>query len=97
MKEREIEHKLVQAVKKKGGFAVKFVSPGYDGMPDRLVLFPGGRMAFVEVKATGCNSRPLQIQRHEDLRRLGFTVYVLDDERQIQQILDEMGGETNET
>ena len=51
MRERFIERKFVEAVKKKGGFAPKFVSPGLDGMPDRIVLFPIGKIAFVELKA----------------------------------------------
>jgi len=90
MREKLIEQKLVRAVKAAGGIAVKLVSPGYDGMPDRLVLFPGGKMAFVEVKAMGCKPRPLQIRRHELLRALGFLVFVLDDERLIGGILDEI-------
>ncbi|MCX7771492.1 MAG: VRR-NUC domain-containing protein [Clostridia bacterium] len=90
MREKLIEQKLVRAVKAAGGIAVKLVSPGYDGMPDRLVLFPGGKMAFVEVKAMGCKPRPLQIRRHELLRTLGFLVFVLDDERLIGGILDEI-------
>ena len=53
MRERFIERKFVEAVKKKGGFAPKFVSPGLDGMPDRIVLFPIGKIAFVELKAPG--------------------------------------------
>ena len=51
MREKQIEAKLTQAAKMLGGVAPKFVSPGYDGMPDRIVLLPGGHMAFVEVKA----------------------------------------------
>ncbi|MDD2497866.1 MAG: VRR-NUC domain-containing protein [Desulfitobacteriaceae bacterium] len=90
MREKLIEQKLIRAVKAAGGVAVKFVSPGYDGMPDRLVLLPGGKMAFVEVKAHGMKPRPLQIRRHVLIRHLGFLVYVLDDERQIGGILDEI-------
>ena len=88
MREKSIEKKLVNAVKNMGGIAPKFVSPGYDGMPDRIVLVPGGHMAFVEVKAPGEKPRALQLARHEMLRRLGFKVYVLDDEQQIGGILD---------
>lgn len=73
-----------------GGVAPKFVSPGYDGMPDRIVLLPGGHMAFVEVKAPCKVPRPLQEARHRMLRKLGFKVYVLDDERQIGGMLDEV-------
>lgn len=90
MREKQIEQKLVKAVKQSGGIALKFVSPGYDGMPDRLVLLPGGKITFVEVKSEGQKPRPLQVRRHEMLRRLGFRVYVLDDARQIGGILDEI-------
>ena len=90
MREREIEQKLVKVVKAMEGIALKFVSPGYDGMPDRLILLPGGKIAFVEVKATGRRPRPLQLQRHETLRRLGFMVFVLDDAGQIGEILREI-------
>ena len=53
MREREIERKLVSAVKERGGICPKFVSPGFDGMPDRVVLLPHGKMGFVEVKRSG--------------------------------------------
>lgn len=90
VREKEIEKKLTQAVKNMGGIAPKFVSPGFDGMPDRIVLLPKGHMAFVEVKAPGKKPRPLQIARHKLLTRLGFKVYVLDSEEQIGGILDEI-------
>ena len=90
MREKTIEQKLAAAVKKLGGLSPKFVSPGFDGMPDRIVLFPDGRFAFVEVKAPGEIPRLLQLARHRLLRRLGFKVYVLDDEEQIGGILDEI-------
>lgn len=88
MREKTIEKKLADAVKAFGGLAPKFVSPGFDGMPDRIVLMPGGRMGFVEVKAPGKHPRPLQEARHRLLRQLGFQVYVLDDASQIGGILD---------
>jgi len=90
MREKITEQKLTKAVKNMGGIAPKFVSPGFDGMPDRIVLLPGGHIGFVEVKAPGEKPRPLQLSRHGLLRRLGFKVYVLDDEQQIGGILDEI-------
>lgn len=93
MREKGIEQKLVKEVKTEGGIAPKFVSPGYDGMPDRLVILPGGRMAFVEVKAPGKRPRPLQISRHKMLKHLGCKVFVLDDVSEIEKILREMGGD----
>ena len=88
MREKTIEKKLVIAIKDMGGIAPKFMSPGFDGMPDRIVLLPGGRMGFVEVKAPGKVPRPLQEVRHRMLRRLGFQVYLLDAVDQIGGILD---------
>ena len=88
--EKSIERKLVEAVKNMGGIAPKFVSPGFDGMPDRIALLPHGLMAFVEVKAPGKKPRPLQVSRHGLLQRLGFKVYVLDNMNQIGGILDDI-------
>lgn len=90
LREKAIEQKLVQTVKAMGGICPKFVSPGYDGMPDRLILLPNGRIAFAELKAPNKKPRPLQAARHEMLRRLGFQVYVIDSMEQIGGVLDEM-------
>lgn len=64
MREKDIERKLIKEVKKAGGICPKWVSPGFDGIPDRIVLFPGGKVGFVEVKALGKKPRPLQQSRH---------------------------------
>ena len=90
MKETEIEKKLVLKVKAKGGIAPKFVSPSYAGMPDRLVLLPGGVFAFAELKAPGMKPRALQLARHRLLRDLGFKVYVIDGIEQIGGMLNEL-------
>ena len=92
MREKQIESKLVKAVKAAGGMCPKFVSPGTDGMPDRLVLLPGCRIGCVEVKAPGKEPRPLQTQRHKQLRALGFPVFVLDDPEQVPGIIQEVAG-----
>ena len=88
--EKTIEKCLVDEVKKQGCLAPKLVSPGMNGLPDRLILMPNGKMAFVEVKAPGKKPRPLQVARHEILRQLGFKVYVLDDVKEIGGIIDEI-------
>lgn len=93
MREKSIEQKLVKMTKLMGGIALKLVSPGFDGMPDRLVLMPKGKCGFVEVKAPGKKLRPLQEARHRLLRDLGFKVYTLDGMEQIERILKEIGGE----
>ena len=91
MREKQVEQKLARAVKAAGGICPKLISPGMNGMPDRLALLPGGRIVFVEVKAPGKNPRPLQIRRHEQLHRLGFRVAVLDDPARIPEILENTG------
>lgn len=90
MREKTIECKLTLMVKKRGGICPKFVSPNFDGMPDRLILLPGGKIAFAELKAPSKKPRPLQIARHKVLMGLGFRVYVIDSVEQIGAILDEI-------
>ena len=90
MRENEIERRLAVSVKEMGGMAVKFVSPGLDGVPDRIVLLPNKKMAFVEVKAPGKKLRPLQEKRRRQLEALGFPVYVIDGAEQIGGVLDEI-------
>ena len=87
MREKVIEQKLISAVRRTGGLALKFISPGFDGVPDRLILLPDGRVAFAEVKAPGKKPRPLQFYRMEQLRNLGFRVFVVDSEESIDQVL----------
>ena len=90
MREKVIEQKLVAEVKKAGGICPKWVAPGFDGVPDRIAMFPDGKIAFVEVKAPGEKPRPLQRARHELLRKLGFRVYVLDEIEKIGGMIDEI-------
>ncbi len=90
MRESFIEEKLRKAVKQKGGICWKFTSPGTAGVPDRIILMPEGRFAFVEVKAPGEKTRPLQLSRHRLLRRLGFKIYVLNNIEEIGGIIDEI-------
>lgn len=90
MREKEIEKRLVAEVKKNGGICPKFVSPGYAGMPDRIVLLPKGKIAFVELKALGQKPRPLQVARHKILMGLGFRVYIIDGTEQIGGMIDEI-------
>ncbi|MGK4422876.1 VRR-NUC domain-containing protein [Yersinia enterocolitica] len=78
IREDSIEDHLVKEVKKAGGIAYKFISPGRRSVPDRLVLLPGGKVIFVECKAPGEKSTAAQLREHDKLRALGFTVRVLD-------------------
>lgn len=78
MRERDIERRFRDLIRKAGGMALKLVCPGFDGMPDRIVLMPGGRIFFAEIKRPGAVPRPLQEARHRMLRDLGFQVFVID-------------------
>ena len=90
MREKEVEQQLRNEVKRHGGIALKFTSPGFDGMPDRLLLFPNGRVAFVELKAPDKKPRTLQLARHRLLKQLGFKVFVIDRKEQIGGVIDEI-------
>ena len=87
---KQIERKLTEEVKKRGGLAPKFTSPGFDGVPDRMVLLPGRRIGFVELKSAGEKMRPLQMRRKRQFEALGFSVYCVDSEEQIGGVLDEI-------
>ena len=93
MREKAVEQRLIKEVRSVGGMAFKFVSPGFDGMPDRLVILPEGKIGFVEVKAPGKKPRPLQVSRMEMLKQLGCRAFVLDDISEIKMILREIGGD----
>ena len=90
MREKQIEQTLIRAVRRRGGICPKWVSPGLDGVPDRIILLPGGRIAFAELKAPGEQPRPLQSARITQLRNLGFLVYLIDGTNMIGGILDEI-------
>lgn len=88
MDEKTLEQKLVKAVKRAGGVAYKFISPGHNGVPDRLVVLPN-RITFIEVKAPG-RGRLSELQKFEltRLRSLGCECYVLNDPEQIPLIIE---------
>lgn len=90
MLERELENKLKRAVLDRGGLALKFVSPGLVGVPDRLILMPGARIAFAELKAPGQKLRPLQQKRKRQLEQLGFAVYTVDSVAEMEKLLQEV-------
>lgn len=91
MREKEIEAALVKTVKKIGGFSLK--QTGMAGIPDRLILLPDGKCAFVELKAPGEKPRKLQEIRMKQLRKLGFKCYVIDGVEQIKKAIYDMGGD----
>lgn len=90
MLESTIEHRLVEGIKRLGGLCYKFVSPGRQGVPDRIVIMPGGRIDFVELKTdTGRLSR-LQQNELEKLRRYSCHTHVLYGMEGVQTFLTYM-------
>lgn len=90
MREKEIEDYLRLKIKTLGGRAYKFVSPGNAGVPDRLVLLPGGRIAFAEMKAPGGRATPLQKRQMEYIASLGFSVWLLDSRAKVDDFAQAM-------
>lgn len=90
MKESKLEDKLLLGIKSKGGRALKFVSPGNRGVPDRIILMPGAKVYWVEVKTTGEVPEPLQLWWHRVLRALGFEVWVIDNESDLNLFLNQL-------
>lgn len=90
MREKYIEQKLRNEVKKKGGVCLKLASTGLDGIPDRLVLMAKGKIGFVELKAPKQKPRKLQLVRIKNLKEMGFKVYVIDDVKDIGGVIDDI-------
>ena len=93
MKEKDIERRLKRRVETAvpGALCLKFVSPGYTGVPDRIILLPSGRIAFVELKAPGEKERPRQVYVQDRLRKMGYRVYSgVDSYDKIDRIVEEL-------
>ncbi|MDK4235751.1 VRR-NUC domain-containing protein [Corynebacterium propinquum] len=90
MLEKTVEQALVRATKKAGGIAPKLTSPANAGMPDRIIIFPGGKICFVELKAPGKKPRPLQTRQMQRLANLGCMVRTLDDPQKIPELINEI-------
>ena len=89
MREAKIEKSMVSRVSGLGGLCWKWVSPGTNGVPDRIILFPGGRIIFCELKAPGEKPRPLQLYRKKQLEGLGFEIRVVDSMEGIENLIRE--------
>ena len=90
MEESKIENRLKKEIELIGGKALKFVSPGISGVPDRIVLLPHGRIVFIELKAPGKKPRPIQIKRIKELKDLGFDVRVIDSIDGVKNFIEEV-------
>lgn len=89
MKESQVEKKLREKTERINGIYFKFSSPGTNGVPDRLVLL-NGKVYFVELKAPGKKPRKLQLYMHEEMRKRGFKVWVIDDLKGVEKFIDEI-------
>lgn len=86
--EKTIEHKLVEGVTNLDGLCLKLLSQQHKGLPDRLCIFPGGRVCFVEVKTTGQKPKPIQNIMLNRLAQLGAEVYVVDSVEKVNNLLN---------
>ena len=87
MREKTIETKLRERVQSLGGLCEKW-NAGTSGWPDRIILLPDGKIGFAELKAPGKKPRKLQLHRHEQIRQLGFPVFIIDEAEQIGGVID---------
>lgn len=90
MEEQKIELYLKKQVELMGGKAYKFVSPGVRGVPDRIVIIPGGHIYFIELKEPGKKLRPLQKVIHNQLKNLRCDVRVIDTKEKVDEFIDEV-------
>jgi len=92
MRERVLEQRLVREVERLGGLAPKWASPGNRGVPDRIVILPGGRTVYVELKAPGRPLTPLQRKWKQKLERLGHRHFKIDSAEDIERFIREVSG-----
>lgn len=86
--EKATERKLCEEVNKLGGWAIKLLATQVTGLPDRLILLPGGRVYFVELKSYG--KKPTKIQEivHNKIRALGFDVLIIDSKEGVNNFIE---------
>ena len=90
--EKDVERKLTEGIKALGGLSYKFISPGNAGVPDRIVILPGGDVVFVELKTWRGQLTVLQMRQIERLRAHDCTVRVLHGELEVERYLAELKG-----
>lgn len=86
--EKIIEKRLRDKVKALGGLCLKMVTLHFSGLPDRIVLAPYGKVVFVETKSTKDRTSKIQNLVHTKLRKLGFTVLVIDSKKQVDELIE---------
>lgn len=88
--EKAIEHKLVEMCKEYGALCIKLLTYQFTGLPDRMCLFPGGTIVFVELKSTGEKPRKIQLAIHKKLKELGFRVETIDTLKDVESLIFEL-------
>lgn len=88
--EKLVERKLVQRVKENGGMCIKLLCNHILGLPDRMCLFPGGKIAFIELKTTGEKPKRIQVFMHDKIRKLGFQVLVIDSTKKVSEFINDI-------
>ena len=91
--EKSVERKLVELTKLSGGLCIKLLTYQFTGLPDRMCLFPGGKIIFAELKTTGEKPRKIQLSVHKMLRNLGFRVEVIDTIEGVEDLIKEVKSE----
>lgn len=87
--EKAVEHRLVEKCKEQGALCIKLLTYQFTGLPDRMCLFPNGKIIFVELKTTGKKPRKIQVAVHNKLKELGFRVEVIDTFEQVDKLVYE--------
>lgn len=95
--EKSVERKLVELTKLSGGLCIKLLTYQFTGLPDRMCLFPGGIIIFVELKTTGEKPRKIQLTVHRMLRNLGFRVEVIDTIKGVKDLIKEIENERKQS
>ena len=91
-RERDVEAYLRRKVEMAGGAAFKFVAPGNNGVPDRIVILPGGRVYFVEMKTRGGTLSGIQRLQQERIRKRGCEVRTIWTRAQVDEFMQETEG-----
>ena len=90
MIEKRIEQALKKAVEKRGGIAWKYIAPAKRGVPDRIVLMPGGKIWFIELKAPGKRPTAIQLKRKAQIESMGFMVRIIDSLEAVDRFIEEV-------
>ena len=87
--ESSIERSVVRYAESMGVLQRKLAKDGQAGWPDRMFLFSGGRVLFIEFKRPGGSTRAVQTQFHKRLRLRGFRVEIVDSVEEGRRLIDE--------